>query len=157
MPEVISSHLIPILWLSGGILLILLEVVVPGAVLVFFGVSALITSFFIYAGIIASHTQAFLFWSAASLVLALFFRRYIHKWFPALERYSPVSEAAEFLWKETEVIADVFPDKDTGRVRFQGTTWNAKSNKVIPAGSKAYIVGKKNITLFIDDSLPQRK
>ena len=137
-------------WITAGIFLIILEIVVPGAILVFFGAGAVLTGVILYFGFIEDPYFQLLFWSASSLLLILFFRRYLHLWFPALERYKPVVEADELIGKEAEVIEEINSKNDTGRIRYQGTSWKAKSLEGdFPAGSMVKIYGRKNITLLV--------
>ena len=143
---------IGILWMVAGIILIILEVIIPGGFVVFIGISAMITGGLSYFEIIEKISIQYVFWAVSSLLLIIIFRRQVHKWFPALERYNPISDYTEMFGKEVEVICEVGPESEEGRVRFQGTTWKAKSREeVIPAGRRAKTVGKKNITLFITE------
>lgn len=145
------ASLLPLFWLIGGILLILLEFVVPGAIVVFFGLGAILTAAAVYFRMVDAPGLQFVFWSVSSLVLILIFRRQVRLWFPSLERYKPADEATELLGTEVLVTQDVTPDSSEGRVRYQGTSWKARSTGgPIPAGSKAKIAGRKNIILYID-------
>ena len=138
------------IWIIVGITLVLLEVIIPGGFVVFLGISAVITGLLAYFEFMVNFGVLFLFWAALSLFLILLFRSQVHKWFPSLERFKPTTEYTEMFEKEVEVVEDVGPDSDEGRVRFQGTTWKAMSREGnLTAGEKAKIIGKKNITLIV--------
>ena len=59
------------LWLIAGIAMMLLELVIPGGIVVFLGLSAVLVSLLLFTGIIDGWAQAFTVWFIGSL--ALFF------------------------------------------------------------------------------------
>jgi membrane protein implicated in regulation of membrane protease activity len=150
MMEHITFQTIGLIWITAGIVLIILEVFVPGGFVIFIGISAVIVGVLSYLEVVENIKIQFVLWSLVSFVLILLFRSQVHKWFPALERYKPTTDHTEIIGEEVEVINTVSSDTEEGRVRFQGTTWKAKSKEeTIPAGEKAKVVGIKNITLIV--------
>lgn len=146
------------IWLGLGIALIVLEVVIPGLVSVFFGMAAVILSVAIFLGAPIPLSLQIMGWIVLSGVLILTLRKQVAKIFPALEYRGEISDQKEITGQWVQVIEDVYPDNDRGRVRYQGSTWIARSQgQVLRAGSDAYIVDRKNLTLVIDQEPSGRK
>lgn len=143
-------------WIIVGLVLIGLELVVPGAVIIFFGVGAVITGLLTMADILPGMQAQLLTWVLSSLVMVLLFRRKIAQWFPALERYDPRPEPEEILGRRIDVVEDILPDSKGGLVRFQGANWQAAtSGRPIYAGDDAKIVGRKNLLLIVEPIDPE--
>lgn len=134
-------------WFILGLVLLLLELVVPGFVIVFFGVGAWLTALVCLIANPGINLQAAIF--AVTSVLALIvFRRMIKNKF--IYSKNDVSEAIEdeFTGREAIAIDDFGPDK-TGKVEFKGTSWNAESESVIKSGQRVIIIEKVNVKLIV--------
>ena len=70
-----------LIWLIVGLVFLFLEFLIPGVVLVFFGLGAFITAALVWAGVLGSMTGQLLFFSAASLVLLFSLRRFVSRAF----------------------------------------------------------------------------
>jgi membrane protein implicated in regulation of membrane protease activity len=142
-------------WIIAGVVLIVLEFVIPGAVVIFFGGGAILTGALTLAGVLPDLKTQLLTWVLSSLFLVLLFRRKIGQWFPAFERYDPRPEPVEMLGRRVTVLEDILPDSNGGRVRFQGATWQAATTGgPIYAGGDAKIVGRKNLLLIVEPYHP---
>ncbi len=137
------------IWIGGGVLLVLLEFAIPGLVVIFFGVGAILTGVLVAFGLLDTLTSQFMMWILASAVLFFGLRGQIQRWFPALERYVPPADNLEILGSVAQVIETITPD-EPGRVRFQGTTWKAVSRSTrIEAGQTVKITGRDNLILYV--------
>jgi membrane protein implicated in regulation of membrane protease activity len=137
-----------VIWFIIGLVLLLLELVMPGFVIFFFGVGAWITALLCLFTNPGINIQVIVF--AVSSVLALIiFRRMIKNKF--IYNKDDRSEAVEdeFTGKEAIAIADFGPDK-TGKVEFKGTSWNAESESEIKTGQIVVIIEKENIKLIVE-------
>jgi membrane protein implicated in regulation of membrane protease activity len=137
-----------VIWFIIGLVLLLLELVMPGFVIFFFGVGAWITALLCLFTNPGINIQVIVF--AVSSVLALIiFRRMIKNKF--IYNKDDRSEAVEdeFTGKEAIAITDFGPDK-TGKVEFKGTSWNAESESEIKAGQIVVIIEKENIKLIVE-------
>jgi len=151
--EVISVLFSGPAWIVFGVVLIVAEFAVPGAIVIFFGVGAVAVGVLTSLGILVDLTGQFLAWAVLSLIMVLFFRRKGAEWFPSLERYDPKTDEMETVGKIVEVLADVKPDADTGRVRFQGSSWMARSTGApVYEGAYAKIVARENLLLLVEPS-----
>ncbi len=138
-------------WVILGVILLGLEFVIPGAVIMFFGLGAVLTGLAVALGLIKGLLGQLLFWAISSLVLFLLLRNQVKKWFPALERYELYDEDDDIRGKIVDVIKDIHPGEEKGRVRYQGSLWQAKSeNAVLKAGQKAKITGRDNLLLYVE-------
>ena len=138
-------------WFLLGLILILLEFVVPGVILVFFGVGAWVVAASTYLGLISSFESQVLLFSIASIVLLFSLRRWIKGKFygHVTDVQDPTKNLNEFIGKSVVVIKDVIPGKPGGKVEFKGATWSAVSDEVIKNGDWATIMELDGITLKI--------
>ena len=146
--EIVTDQ-IYLYWLVGGALLIVLEFFIPGAVVIFFGLGALITGLVVYLDLISELYVQFLFWIAASMGLTLLLRQQIMRIFPPIEKDDFVDENEELKGKQVLVLETIRPSSDEGRIRYQGTSYKARSvDREIPKGEMAEIVERNNL-LFV--------
>ncbi len=136
-----------IIWFLIGLILLLLEIAVPGFVIIFFGAGAWITALcylFFTTGI---NLQVIIF-TLSSVILLLIFRRYLQKQFFGGNKERVDTLGDEFIGKTAVADADIrkgFP----GKISFKGTTWTAISEETIPKGYLVEIVGRESINLIV--------
>ena len=140
-----------IAWLVLGGALIIAEFVIPGAVVIFFGAGAILTGAATALGWLPGPGSQLLFWMLSSLVLVGALRRQVRRWFPALESYNPPDETADMLGRTVQVLEDVSSEHERGRVRYQGTTWQARMKTGhISAGNRAKISGRDDLVIYVE-------
>lgn len=130
-----------IIWLILGILLLLSEFLIPGFLVFFFGIGALITSLltFLIAPLNNYLAIQVIIFALSSVILLYFLRKRFKKSLMG-EEYK---ENHEYIGDECKVVESVDVDKP-GRILYQGTTWTAYSwNKKVKKNRKATLVGKK--------------
>lgn len=139
------------IWIILGIILCVSEFVIPGFVICFFGVGALITA--LIAAIcpsIALGWQIFIFTliSVASIFAS---RKLFPNAFKGNSERANVNEDCDDFSKATAVTEEYIKAGSVGgRVRYEGSYWTARSNEDIPAGEMVHVVGRDNITLIIE-------
>ncbi|MDA3821474.1 MAG: NfeD family protein, partial [Bacteroidales bacterium] len=70
--------------------------------------------------------------------------------FPSDSNYQMVEEDVDAIGSVVEVISTVYQDNNSGRIMFNGTSWQAVSNKgIIEAGTKAKLVHRDNISWVV--------
>lgn len=144
MPGWLTAELI---WFLAGIILILLEFMVPGVLLVFFGVGALLTALLVWLGVTGGALGQLVFFSVSSLALLFGLRRFAAGFF----RGDTSGESdSEYEGKTARAVTAIEPGSIDGRVFFEGTDWKAESSVSIPRGAPVRITGKRNITLFVE-------
>lgn len=136
-----------IIWFLIGLALILLELAVPGLVLIFFGVGAWVTALVCLLFNIELNTQLFIFLGSSLLSLALL-RKTLKKRY--MDRKLPDANLEDEYIGHTAVAINSFTAGQTGKVSFKGSTWNAESNHSIAEGQRLIITGYKSIKLFVE-------
>ncbi|MCB0377831.1 MAG: NfeD family protein [Bdellovibrionales bacterium] len=135
-------------WLILGVILIVLEFIVPGAIVVFLGVAAMAVGGLLYFGIITTWFHAFIAWFIGSLFLMLFLRQLFVAYFEGDSSVENVDEDVDMQGSVVEVTEEVLPYKE-GRVRFRETTWSARSDEELSVGSKARVLKRDGNTLIV--------
>lgn len=137
-----------IVWFIIGLALFLLELVLPGFVIFFFGVGAWITALLCLVANPGINLQVIVF-AVTSVLSLLAFRKMIQqKLFYTREDRSQAVED-EFTGKEAVAVGDFSPGK-TGKVDFKGTSWKAESASEIKAGQIVIILEKENFKLIVE-------
>lgn len=137
-----------LVWFIIGLVLFLLELVLPGFVIFFFGVGAWITALLCLIANPGINLQAIVF-GVTSILSLLLLRRMIQKrFFYTREELSREVED-EFTGREAVAITDIEPG-DTGKVEFKGTSWKAESAESIVSGQTVIIKSKENFKLFVE-------
>jgi len=138
-------------WFGSGAALILLEFFVPGLFVIFLGLGALLTGGLIYASLIRDAYQAILFFAVSSVFMLMTLRRILLRFYPAQTEISETDEDQLVIGAEAISISVVTATDFSGRIRFRGTTWSARSVAGdIAANQKIRITGRENIHLLIE-------
>jgi len=137
-------------WFMIGLILFLLELVIPGFFIFFFGLGAWVTALFclIVSPDSISNLQIIIF-AVVSVLSLIALRRLIQKKFFYSKDGLSESVEDEFTGKEALAITVLGPDKK-GKVEFKGTTWDAESKSGITAGERVIIIEKRSITLIVE-------
>lgn len=130
----------PILWLVAGLLLCLLEFMLPTAfVELTMGISAILV------GLLALWLPAVgvqvVIWLVLSIVLLVALRRLM----PAVKPRS-IDDSSE-----AETLTEILPGQ-TGRVRYEGNSWRARCADelvTIAPNQKVYVVSRQGTTLIV--------
>ena len=143
--EFLSDH--ALVWFIAGVVLILLELIVPGVFIIFFGVGALITASCTYLFDISVGMQ-FLIFSVTSVLSLIFLRSYLlKKIYKKKEGEQDPDE--EFIGGVGTCINSIAPDTD-GKIEFKGTNWTAYSDSSIEEGNKVKIITKDGLRLGVE-------
>ncbi len=139
-----------ILWFLIGLVMLILEFVMPGLIIAFFGVGAWVVSLLclIIPGI-SFNLQLFIF-IVASVTLLLALRKQMAKVFKGFEKQKNVEagDVEDFVGHRVTVVQTIQKNKK-GRVEFNGVNWEAEAETDIEAGQTVEIVGKDSITLKV--------
>ncbi|MHC4173846.1 MAG: NfeD family protein [Planctomycetota bacterium] len=148
--DTIKDFLRPeIIWFLIGLALLIMEFVLPGLIIAFFGVGAWIVAFVCLIADIGINTQLVIF--ILSSVLSLLCLR---KWLKGVfmghvkSKQDMTEELKEFIGERAVVKEKIMP-KAGGKVEFHGTNWVAEADEEIAEGTVVEIIGKDNITLKV--------
>ncbi len=145
MPDIIRD-LGPWLWVICGIGLLVLEILVPGNVLVWFGLAALVTGGIAFLGDIGWQGEALIF-VALAVVFLLAGRRFFAR-FRQEEPGAPVlNERGRALVGRSFVLAEPIVTGQ-GRIRVDDTTWRI-AGPDLPSGVRVVITGADGAVLTV--------
>ena len=136
-----------IIWFLIGLGLIIAELAIPGVILVFIGVAAWVVAILDWCGVDSFSIQLWVF-GLVSVGLVVFARRYVKGWFRGSETTAEGDVDEEFVGKVVTVLEAIEPG-DFGRVELKGAHWKAFSEVPVPAGSRAVVIARDNITLEV--------
>lgn len=139
-----------VIWFILGVILLVLEFVVPGVILAFFGIGAIITAGLTWIGVLETTSHQIPVFLISSLLLLVTLRKYLSKHF----RGGVITEGGDdahrsFVGKRGRVTKRISPDSIDGRIDLDGTEWKATSSVAIEAGSIVEVEAKDNITLRV--------
>jgi len=137
-----------VIWFIIGLALFLLELVLPGFVIFFFGVGAWITALLCLLAHPGINLQIIVF-AITSVLSLLALRKIIQRkfFYSKVDRSSAVED--EFTGKEAVAASDFGADKK-GKVEFKGTTWNSESESDIKKGQTVIIIEKDSFKLIVE-------
>ena len=134
--------------------LIVLELIVPGMVLVFLGAGALLVALLVWLGLVQTWVASITTWFIASLVLLLVLRGFFQRFISGDAETQSTDEDFDTYGKVVDVVEAIGPDKE-GRIRYRGTTWQAACyDNTLEAGTKAQIVCRENLIWIVEPANP---
>ncbi|QSX33363.1 NfeD family protein [Shewanella avicenniae] len=138
-------------WLVIGVLMMLAELIIPGGIVVFLGLSSVIVAAALWLSLISGLPQAFTLWFILSIVLLLAFRQLTQKLVGGDSHVDNTDEELDIYNQVAMVKEAIGPGEHLGRVSFQGADWPALGDgSEIAAGSKVRVVCRENIALVVE-------
>jgi len=142
---------IEFLWTLAGILLIFVELIVPHFVLAFFGGGALVTALTTALGLTPGLASQLAVFIVSSLLLLFLLRRYLKKTLTGNMKDNDDLQPFDLdIGKIVPVVRAIDPHHGHGKVRYQGTQWDAAADEFIPEGESVRITGGSNLTLRVE-------
>lgn len=135
-----------VIWFLVGLGLLLLELVLPGLVILFFGAGAWVTALVCAITDINLNWQILIFLIASLLGLVLL-RKYLKKRFFGRSDKEIDDQLEEFIGRKAKAVTD-FQD-GTGKVEFKGTRWTATSAEPVSKGDWVIIQSKDSLILKV--------
>ena len=140
------------IWLYIGAGLMLAEILIPGFVVFFFGLSAATLGVLLLAvpGDVFDLTMAWqlALFSLFSVLYLVTLRRYLKSVFLG-DSEEGLSATDEFAGRLGEVVTDIAPGVP-GRVMLGDAEWDAVAVAPLTAGTKVKILSRKNLTLTVE-------
>ena len=135
----------------GGIVLMIIETLIPGGVSFFLGVSGIFVGALRWFGILEDPATSVITWLFTSVALILAMRPLLMKYWGGESSYKLANEDVEAMDQVVDVVEPVNPNDNSGRIRFQGISWQARTLEgEIPAGTKAKIRYRDNVTWIVE-------
>ena len=138
------------LWLIGGVLLLILEVIAPGFFLVFLGAAAIATGLFTVLFNLGAAAELALFALYAVIAVLVGRRFYANR---TADSTDPLlnDRAGRLVGKVVTVVAAV--DDQNGRVRVGDSEWSARGGPAA-AGERVRITGVEGNCLTVEAHRP---
>ena len=152
MEDLLSTFQSPTtLWVVVGLVLLILEFTVPGLILFFFGLGAILTGIVCIFAEISLNTQLLIF-TLASIAMLISLRRCLR---PVLSssRENSVPDIEEFIGAKA-VVSQTVKGSHGGKVSFHGSEWKAIALETIPEGTDVIIQKRENLTLTVTPTQP---
>lgn len=137
------------MWMIAGLILAAMEFIVPGFVIVFFGVGAFLTG--ILAWIFPNLSLVFqiLFFTVLSLASLFVFRRNSVGTGAKIKADSSIDYDDDYIGG-TAVVVEAISASAPGKVEFNGANWNAESSSDLAPSARVKIVSRKGLTLIVE-------
>lgn len=138
-------------WLIIGVMLFFLEMAVPGFILFFFGLGAMVTALAAWLTPISIAWQLALF-ICASLLFLLGLRKSIqNKFFAPAPKDGEVDEdVIRVTPGDKGVVSMVIAPPAEGRIKYSGTSWRASADEKIDEGEIVTIVRQKDLVIHVE-------
>ncbi len=147
--DAIKEFLKPeIIWFLVGLVLLILEFMLPGLIIAFFGVGACIVAIVCLVTDISLNAQLIIFIIASVLSLVC-----LRTWLKGIfmghvkSKQDMTEDIQEFVGERAVVIETV--TKAGGKVELHGTNWSAQADGEISEGTAVEVIGKENLTLKV--------
>ena len=139
------------MWIYAGSALVLLELVAPGFVLCFFGLSAVTVGALRFAlGEAFDATWQMAAFSAFSVLYILVLRRFLKKVFVGGKVETKTDFDNESVGRTGKVVQAIQPPL-TGRVLIGDAEWTATADCPIEAGADVKVVAQSNLTMKVEE------
>lgn len=146
-----DNEILTWLFLGGGLFLILLETFIPGGVSFFLGLSGVLVGILRYFGLVLNPGISVAVWLVSSIALVVAFRPLLKKYWGGDSTFKLADEDYEAMDKIVDVIEPVNEFDNSGRIHFQGISWQARSDEgQLEAGTKAKIKYRDNLTWVVE-------
>ena len=143
-----------LIWFLVGLALLIMEFMLPGLIIFFFGVGAWIVAI---VCLLSSYVQGsintqLIIFIVSSVLSLLILRKWVKGVFLGHSgaKQDLTEDLKEFVGERAVVIEDISP-KAGGKVEFHGTNWEAQADSDIAVGATVEIIGKDNITLKVKE------
>ena len=136
-------------WLVSGLLLILFEFAIPGLVICFFGVSALIVGGLKYFFPVLSLAWQLIIFAFGGLAMAIACRLLIPRGVSKRSDLKTENIDNDDVVGSPAVCREAIKPGHQGKVEFRGSFWNAVSDEEISEGEDCTIISRDNLLLKV--------
>ena len=150
-----DSETLTWLFIVGGIILMILETVLPSGVALFLGFSGLTVGIIRWFGLLSDPLSAIFVWLTLSVALTILIRPFIKKYLKGERSFKFADEDYEAIDQVVDVVETVNDSDNSGRIRFQGISWQARTiDGTLEPGTKARISYRENTTWIVEKADP---
>ena len=139
------------LWVYAGAALMLLELIAPGFILCFFGLSAATVGILRFAfGDAFTLTGQLAAFSVFSVLYIVILRRYLKRVFVGGKVETKTDFDNESIGRVGKLTVAVRPPL-TGRVMLGDSEWTAESERPIEVGANVRVIAQQNLTMKVEE------
>ena len=137
------------IWMYAGAILMLMEILTPGFVMFFFGLSAA-TVGLIRLALEGSFTPTWqlIAFSAFSIIYLVFLRRWVKGVFSGRTEQAGTDFENEYVGRVGRIVAAIEPPL-AGRVEIGDAEWTAVADAPVAAGANVKVVAQENLTMRV--------
>jgi len=141
------ENILWLIWLGIGVAFLVAEMMVPGFIMIFFGIGAIIAGATAFFG--SSLQLQIVIFGVSSLALIILLRKFMASTFSGSATMDTSAEEDSAVGALAEVVEAITPPH-RGRIKFQGTFWTAEASQEIETGTTVRIVSRheKNHNTF---------
>lgn len=132
-------------WFLLGFVLLVAEFVLPGIIIMFFGIGAWVTALTTWLGLTESAASQNIVFAVSSVVLLFVLRNRFKKIFVGASTNDMIED--EYTGKEARTLTDI--DAQQGKIEMKGAEWNARSAEPIAAQSLVIIERRDGLTFHV--------
>ena len=149
--KLMDNEMLTWIFFIGGILLMLLESLLPSGFALVLGFSGILVGLLRFLGLLFDPTTATLAWFLTSMVLTVGALPFIKKYFGGESTFKVADEDYEAMDQIVDVVEDINDNNNEGRIRYQGISWQARTiDGDVPAGSQVRIKYRDNTTWIVE-------
>ena len=138
-----------LIWFVIGLVLLLMEIALPGLVIFFFGIGAWVVSIACFITDISLDAQLLLFLISSIFMLLILRHRLKSLFYGFSSSRDNMSEDMQEYVGHAAIVTQEIRGKVKGRVEFHGTNWDAVADGNIPVGTDVEIMSKDNLTFKV--------
>lgn len=139
----------PYIWIFLGLTLLFSEFLLPGTFVMFLGIGAIFTGILARLVTLEFYSQVVV-WVVASFVSILVGGSAVKRFFKSESSVDPFVKD-DFLNQIVPVETDILVQRHGGKIRFQGTLWDAVStDSKITKGNFVRILSRENLTFTVE-------
>jgi membrane protein implicated in regulation of membrane protease activity len=142
--EVNVFELKPAVWIIAGLVLAVLEMLVPGLVIIWFGVAAVVTG--VLAIFVHNPYVQFGVFIVLSAVMVVFSQKIARK----ITHKEPEQVGANRMVGVTGIVVQPIAPPALGRVKVNGDEWRAESKVAIAVGTTVRVLNVEGTRLIVD-------
>jgi len=141
------ENILWLIWLGVGVAFIVAELMVPGFIIVFFGVGAFIAGATAFFG--STIQMQLVVFGVSSLAMIILLRKTMAETFAGQSAAEDEEDSDSAIGQVAEVVEAIAPPHD-GRIKFQGSFWSARCTEPVEVGAMVRIVkrGDNDVNTF---------
>jgi len=137
-----------LIWFAIGFVFIMLEFLIPGVFVLFFGLGAWLVALVCLFYTPPLNAQLLIF-LVSSIILLVVLRRYLKHLFNRSSGSDDFQTLEDEFTGQTAIVSEDIRPPHSGKVEFKGTDWEAWSDVPVEKGARVRILDRNSIRLNV--------